>query len=256
MADNALAPLAPFVRKLGSWRRFDEADQAAILSLPFTLRSFESGEFIVSEGLPPTHVCLLRCGYLYRQKIVGSGARQILAIHIPGDVADLHNALLNYSDHSVQALTAGEAAMIPREAVVALADARPRVGMAMWHETLVDAAVLREWTTNIGRRTAQARLAHMLCELMVRLRAAGEAGGTAYEIPMSQEQLADCTGMTAIHLNRMLMSLERAGAIARRGRSVSILDWRKLAKLGDFDEAYLHLPVRTRQTDKHLEAAE
>lgn len=256
MADNARAPLAPMVRKLSSWRRFDDDDRGAILALSYTLINFEPGEFLVSEGDKPSHVCLLRSGYLYRQKIVGSGARQILAVHIPGDLPDLHNALLDHSDHSVQAMTAGQAAMIPREQIIALANARPKVGMAMWHETLVDTAILREWMTNIGRRTAQARLAHMLCELMVRLGAAGQAGDAAYEIPMTQEQLADCTGMTAIHLNRMLMSLERAGAIARRGRSVSILDWRKLVKLGDFDEAYLHLPARSRRPEKQLEAAE
>jgi CRP-like cAMP-binding protein len=242
MADIGRTPLAPMVRKLGTWRRFDEADREAILALPFTLRSFEPGESILAEGDTPTQVCLLRSGYLYRQKVVGSGARQILAIHIPGDIADLHNALLSYADHSVQALTVAQTVMIPREAIVALANLRPRVAMAMWHETLVDGAILREWITRIGRRTAQVRLAHLLCELMVRLRAAGQAGASGYEIPMSQEQLADCTGMTAIHLNRMLMSLERAGAIGRRGRSVTVLDWNRLVELGDFNGAYLHLP--------------
>jgi CRP-like cAMP-binding protein len=210
MADPTPAPLAAVVRRLSAWRRLDAADRDAILALPFSLRSFEAGDSIVNEGDRPRQICVLREGYAFRQKMVGGGARQILAIHIPGDLVDLHNALLDYADHGVQALTAAHVVLIPREAAVAVASERPNVAMAMWHETLVDAAILREWTTSIGRRAAQVRLAHLLCELMVRLRAAGQAEDRGYDIPMSQEQLADCTGMTAIHLNRMLMSLERA----------------------------------------------
>jgi CRP-like cAMP-binding protein len=256
MADPTPAPLAAMARRLGAWRRLEAADRDAILALPFSMRSVEAGQAIVTEGQRPTQVCVLREGYAFRQKVVGGGARQILAIHIPGDLVDLHNALLDYADHSVQALTSAHVVLIPRDAVEALAAARPAVAMAMWHETLVDAAVLREWTTSIGRRAAQVRLAHLLCELMVRLRAAGQASDRSYDIPMSQEQLADCTGMTAIHLNRMLMSLERAGAIARRGRSVSIVDWDKLVELGDFDDGYLHLPGHARSSRRKVVAAE
>ena len=190
-----------------------------------------------------------------RQKIVGSGARQILGIHIPGDLVDLQNSLLAYADHSVQALTSVQAILVPREAIIALALSRPNVGMAMWYDTLVDASILREWTASIGRRSAEARLAHLLCELLVRLRAIGMANGGQYDIPMSQEQLADCTGMTPIHLNRMLMGLERAGTISRRSRALSITNWEVLAAAGDFDPAYLHLDEGVARTMDRLAAA-
>lgn len=111
----------------------------------------------------------------------------------------------------------------------------------MWFDTLVDAAIFREWTTNIGRRDARSRIAHILCEFGARLDAAGLGERCHYELPMSQEQLADCTGLTSVHVNRMLRSLDEEGLISRSARAVRIADWAALAKAGEFDDAYLHL---------------
>jgi CRP-like cAMP-binding protein len=131
--------------------------------------------------------------------------------------------------------------MIPRDAVKALAFARPAVGMAMWYDTLVEGSVQREWTANIGRRDARTRMAHLLCEFGVRLEQAGLGTLCEYELPMTQEQLADATGLTSVHVNRTLRSLDREGWTERRMRSVRIKDWDELAAAGDFDPAYLHL---------------
>jgi CRP-like cAMP-binding protein len=232
--------LMPIFDRLASWRTLTDEDREAIVALPCMLKTLLPGQYLIAEGEPPKHVCVLKSGFMYRQKIVGNGGRQILAIHVSGDWVDLQHALLDQADHSVQALTTAQVVLLPREAVIALAAARPNVALAMWHETLIEASIMREWTANIGRRPAQVRLAHLLCELLLRLRSAGQSEAQTYEIPMTQEQLGDCTGMTAIHLNRMLMQLERAGAIARRGRSVKVLDWNRLTQMGDFDPAYLH----------------
>jgi CRP-like cAMP-binding protein len=158
-----------------------------------------------------------------------------------GDVVDLQNSLLRTSDHNVQALTKIEVALIPVEAIQDLAFARPGVGKAMWYETLVDASIFREWTLNVGRRDAKSRTAHLLCEFALRLEVAGLGEQCDYELPMTQEQLADALGLTSVHVNRSLKALQKDGLIDRTQRSVKIGSWKKLAAVGDFDSQYLHL---------------
>lgn len=241
MSNSSEHPLAPLVRKLSQWMDLAEEDADAVLSLPFTSKSLSAQNYIVRDGDTPEHSCLLVSGFAYRQKVVGNGGRQILALHVKGDMVDLQNSLLRTADHSVQALTKVEVAFIPRRAVLDLAFARPKVGMAMWYDTLVDGSVHREWTANIGRRDAPTRLAHLLCEFGIRLHAAGLGEVCCYEIPMTQEQLADVTGLTPVHVNRTLMALDRQGLTDRTKRAVTIRDWKRLADMGDFHSDYLHL---------------
>jgi CRP-like cAMP-binding protein len=159
-----------------------------------------------------------------------------------GDIVDLQNSLLGVADHSVQALTDTDVAMIPREAIQQLAFDRPKVGMAMWYDTLVDGSIFREWIANVGRRDAYTRIAHLLCEFSLRLEVAGLGEATDYELPMTQEQIADCTGLTPVHVNRTMKVLEAEKLISRKSsRAIAIADWRKLADAGDFDSNYLHL---------------
>jgi CRP-like cAMP-binding protein len=132
--------------------------------------------------------------------------------------------------------------MIRREDVIQLTLDRPRVAHAMWIDTLVDASIFREWITNVGRRDARTRVAHILCEFSIRLRVAGLGEDTRYELSMTQDQLADATGMTSVHVNRTLKALEKEGLIERPNpRAICMGDWRKLAQVGDFDTKYLHL---------------
>jgi len=236
------ASLEPLVAKLAYRAELSDAARDAILDLPFAVVTLERGQFIVRERELATHVCMMLSGYSIRSKLVSTGERQIVAIHMKGEVVDLQNALLKVADHGVQMLTAGTVAMIPREELVRLTIERPEVGHAMWIDTLVDGSIFREWIANVGRRDARARIAHLLCEFAVRLRVAGLGADARYELPMTQEQLADATGLTAVHVNRTLKGLEKEGLIARASpRSVAIGDWRKLAEVGDFDANYLHL---------------
>jgi CRP-like cAMP-binding protein len=233
-------PLAPMVRKLNRWKPLTEDDRQAILALPFTLRTLPPSGHIVREGEYPKNSCLLISGFAMRHKVVGNGGRQILSVHMKGDLVDLHNSLLDLADHNVQALSQIDVAMIPREAVTNLAFERPQVGKALWHDTLVDGSIHREWTANVGRRDARTRLSHLLCEFGVRLEAAGLGNSCDYEMPMTQEQLGDCTGLTTVHINRTLMALDAEGLTQRSKRAVHINDWKSLAKVGDFHSAYLH----------------
>jgi CRP-like cAMP-binding protein len=230
------------LRKLEYWATFSESDREALLALPHTLKTIEPNGFVVREGDKPNHSCLLISGFVYRHKIVADGARQIVALHMSGDIVDLQNSLLGSADHNVQALTRAEVAYIPGDAVREIAFARPTIGMAMWHDTLVDGSVFREWIANIGRRDARTRLAHVFCEFALRLEAAGLGEQNAWELPMTQEQLADVTGLTPVHVNRTLKSLDSEGLIVRNKRSIVIEDWKRLAAAGDFQSGYLHMP--------------
>ncbi|MDO7841797.1 Crp/Fnr family transcriptional regulator [Sphingomonas immobilis] len=180
-------------------------------------------------------------GYAFRHKVAGNGGRQIFSIHMKGDVVDLHNSILRRADHNVQALTAIDVALIPALAIRQLAADRPLVGQAMWYETLVDAAIFREWTLNVGRRDARARTAHLRCEFALRLPVAGLGSQSDYVLPMTQEHLADALALTSVHVNRTLQALQSEGLIERTKRVVRVIDFAKLARVGDFDDRYLHL---------------
>ena len=236
------SPLQPMLNKLAYWCPLDDQDREALLSLPHVVKRMEKHHYVVRERDKTTHSCALLSGYAIRHKIVVGGKRQIVAIHMKGDMVDLQNSLLGTADHGVQMLTTGEVAMIPREAVRELALSRPQVGMAMWYDTLVDGSISREWIANVGRRDSYTRVAHVLCEFALRLKLARLGDQTGYELPMTQEDLADVVGLTSVHVNRTLKMLEKDGLISRRSnRGVTIGNWKKLAEAGDFDSTYLHL---------------
>ena len=181
-------------------------------------------------------------GFAFRQKVTGAGSRQIIAVCIPGDAIDFQNMFLDISDHAVQMLTRAVVADIPREALQDLIFQRPAIGAAVIHLTLIEASILREWVVNVGRRDARARIAHILCEFAVRLEARGLAPKDGFELPMTQEQLGDATGLTPVHVNRVLKGLQTEGLINRRRRHIQFPDWRALQDTAISRRRYLHLP--------------
>ena len=239
---SSTEPLAPLVRKLLNIHPLSSEDQEAVLALPHKVRQLEHGQYIVREGDLPTHSCLVVSGFAIRHKIMGDGARQIVNVHVTGDMVDLQNSLLSVADHNVQTLTAMEAAFIPSGAILDIAFSRPAVGKALWLETLVEGSIVREWIANVGRRNSLTRVAHLLCEFAYRLDAVGIGKQCNYELPMTQEQIADAVGLTPVHVNRTLKSLDAAGLTTRTRRSVVINDLERLAEVGDFRSIYLHLP--------------
>lgn len=243
MIRDNLPVLTPLLSKVQRWQRLDEKEQAALLELPHSVAVFGPGKYLVREGEAPPHASLLLSGFAFRHKSTGNGARSIHAVHMAGDFVDLQNCLLTRADHSVQTLGKTKVALIQRQDILRLAREHPNVALALWQDTLVDASIFREWITNVSRRDAATRIAHLLCELGVRLELHGVSERDNFELPLTQEQLADATALTAVHVNRTLMDLERDGLFTRTARFVVVPDWHRLAKAGDFDTAYLHLPV-------------
>ena len=230
----------PLVRKLELLAELTDEDRQALAALPRSISKVRAGHHLVREGSEPTDCCLLLEGYSCRYKMSATGARQIVSFHISGDILDLQHLLLSTADHHVMTITEATVAWMPKAAVRALARARPRVAEALWKDTLIDASIFREWVLNVGRRDAKSRIAHMLCEFLVRCEAAGLGSAERFQLPMTQEQIADATGLTSVHVNRMLRVLEEDGVIKRNGRELSVGDWALMRRVADFDPIYLH----------------
>jgi CRP-like cAMP-binding protein len=228
------------VRRLERRSPLEQADREALLTLPHAVKKLAAGVHIVRDGDPADHCCLLLSGFAYRYKITGEGGRQIISFHVASEFLDLQNSFLGVADHSVQMLTEAQVALIPSAALQELALTRPAIARALWIDTLIDASIFREWVVNVGRRDSRSRVAHLLCEFSLRLEAAGLASNHHYELPMTQEQLADAVGLTSVHVNRVLKQLGEEGLIRRDRRSIAIQDWNKMRAVGDFNERYLH----------------
>jgi CRP-like cAMP-binding protein len=235
--------IAPLIRRWERRCELSDADKQALGALPATIKSFEKEAYLVRDGQPTTHCTILLEGFVYRQKLIRDGLRQIISIHIPGEFIDLQNGLLGVADHGVQSLNRSRVAQIPREALMEMADRHPTIRRAMWLDTLIDASIFREWVVNVGRRNARSRIAHLLCELAARLEAAGMGAQNSYPLPLTQEQLGDATGLTAVHTNRTLQALRREGLVTLTAQSLTVLDWEELREVGDFNERYLHHAV-------------
>lgn len=229
-------------QRLSQRSALSEEDCRAVSALPFVLRSQNPNAYLVREGEPPRpHCSFVLSGLAFRHKLTFNGTRQIVSIHLRGDLLDLQHLFLNVADHSIQALTELAVANIEREPLQEIALQRPAVARALWIDGLVDASIYREWVLNVGRRDARARIAHILCELAVRMRVAGAIDTPEFSLPMTQEQLGDAAGLTSVHVNRTLKALAKDGLIHQNGKSIMIRDWDKIRQVGDFNPLYLHL---------------
>ncbi len=195
------AELHPLVRKLETIVDLSDQEREAVLGLPVTVRVLNADQDIVRDQDRPSQCCLMLSGFACRYKTLPGGKRQILSFHIPGDIPDLQSLHLEVMDHSLGTLTESRVAFIPHGTLRAFIRAHPRIGDVFWRDTLIDAAVFREWMANVGRREAYSRIAHLLCELYVRLRAVGLANGQAYVLPATQAEIGDAQGLSTVHVN-------------------------------------------------------
>ena len=229
------------VRKLERYAKLSADDRAALDELVRqNVRRLRAREDIIREGERPTHISLILQGWACRYKVLEDGRRQIISFFLPGDLCDLNVFVLRQMDHSIGAITPLAYAEVRREAFDSVAE-RPRVIQAMWWDSLVMAAVQREWTVNLGQRTAFERVAHLLCELFIRLRSVGLTHGSRCELPVTQAELADAIGLTPVHVNRTLQDLRGQGLIVLQGKELTIPDLERLKDVSLFNDNYLHL---------------
>ena len=240
MPDNDAGAFSAFIEKLKRLGPLDEADVAGISNLPSRIEMGRSGHLLVKEGQRVEFCCVLLRGYACRSKMTREGRRQIVSFHMAGDILDLQHLFLAQADHNVQLITEASYAWIPIKSLRVAVRNRPNIGEALWRDSLIDASIFREWVLNVGQRDSKTRIAHMLCEFAIRRSAAGLGSPDHFELPMTQEQIADATGMTTIHVNRMLSELREQGVIRRDKRIIEIVNWNQMRQIADFDPAYLH----------------
>ena len=233
----------PLIRKLQAFAPLPEADRRLLDEISRGARDVGPREDLVREGDAPRDVQLVLGGFACRYKVLADGRRHIMAYLVPGDFCDLHVVILKEMDHAIATLSPCRVVSIPRERILELTE-RPALARALWWAALVDEAVLREWLVNIGARTAEERVAHLLCELLVRLRTVGLADGGGFELPITQAEIADTMGLTHIHVNRVLQRLRADGAITLKERRLVILDPGRLMAFSGFNPNYLHLGDR------------
>ena len=217
----------------------NEDEVAALEAAVGRTATYTARQIIVRQQAPLTQCTLLLDGFVERYKDTPEGKRQILAIHIPGDFLDLHSYPLKRLEHSVAALTDVRVALFPHPNVRALTEQSTTLTELLWRSTLIDAAINREWIVSVGARSAVVRLAHLFCEMYVRLERIGMAPDKTFPLPLTQVDLSDATGLTAVHANRMLRELRERKLVAFRNGMVEIIDWDALRSFADFDPAYL-----------------
>ena len=228
------------VAKLGAASSLSSLDEAAVRELCSDVREVGARRDIISEGDKPEHVHVILEGWAARYKVLPDGSRQIVAFLVPGDFCDLHVTILRQMDHGIVALTPAKVAFVPHKVIEELPLDRPALGRALWRATLVDEAVLRSWIVSVGRRDALTRIAHLFCELHARLALVGLADDGEFELPLTQEVIADATGLTPVHVNRMLQQLRADDLIVLESGFVTIPDVPALRNVAGFDPNYLH----------------
>jgi CRP-like cAMP-binding protein len=229
-----------FIAKLSAASPLPREDEDELAGLCANVRIIDARHDIISEGERPDHVHIVLDGWAARYKILADGSRQITAFLIPGDFCDLHVTILAQMDHGILALTRCRVAYIPHKKMEELPLDRPRLGRALWRATLVDEAVLRSWIVNLGRRDAAQRIAHLFCELHARLALVGLVRDERFDLPLTQDVIADAAGLTPVHVNRVLQKLRGDDLITLASGQLTILDVGGLQKLAGFDPNYLH----------------
>src|SRR5215212_268584 len=235
------SPQTLMIRKLDSIFPLSEEERQALQDLPVQITVINADQDIVRIGDRPSQCCLLLEGYTCVYKLTSEGKRQIMALHVPGDIPDLQSLHLKVLDNSIATICPCTIGFIQHEDLRRVCERHPRVTAALWRETLVDASVFREWLLNIGRRESYTRMAHLLCEFLVRLKAVGLAEEDTFDLPITQVELADAIGTSTVHVNRVLQALRAEGLIETKSTQVTIPDWERLKEVGDFDPLYLHL---------------
>jgi CRP-like cAMP-binding protein len=228
-------PMEMMIRKLRLHSELPTEDADALRSIIAPVKNFSEASFIFREGDLSTRCCVILSGFAYRAKVSEEGKRQILAFHIAGDLPDLHGLPLKRMDHDLVTLSEAQVGFIDHDALELVLEARPVLARALWRESLVDAALFRQWIVNLGTRSASGRLAYLITELRQRLGAMGVVVNEQFEFPITQSKLADAIGVSVVHVNRILQSFRTQGILDVRRRIVTLGDFEKIVQLGGFD---------------------
>lgn len=232
--------------KLRARNDVDAREEAAIRDALDDVRVVEADTVVIRPGQDLDHSTLLLDGLACRRKDLRDGRRQVTELHVAGDFLDLHSFTLKRLDHEVVALTRCRIATMPHRALLEITERHPHLARVYWFGTNLDAAVHREWAVSLGARSAKERMAHLFCELEIRLGLVGLVQDNSYPLDLTQGELAECLGITPVHVNRTLMDLRSQALVEFRDQRVTIPDRAALCRAADFDPSYLYLEKRPR----------
>jgi CRP-like cAMP-binding protein len=246
LATGNVTGMERLLMKLRARDVVSDAEERVLRDAVSEVREVPAGRTIVRAGVTLSDCTLLIEGLIARYKDLADGQRQIMELHVPGDFIDLHSFLLKRLEHNVGSLTSVRLATVPHDAIRLITEKHPHLARMLWFSTLLDAAIHRERILSVGRRTAIARIAHLICELLVRLEVVGLAAEMRFPLPLTQADIADATGLTSVHVNRMLRRLRDEELLTFRGGEVIIQDWDRLQRIAEFTPDYLYLERRPR----------
>ena len=230
-----------FLERLAWPEPLPEGERNRLIKSVSQILSFNPGDEIVPAETPVDFSSIILDGFCCRQKVLKNGSRQITAFHLPGDCCDLHTYMLKTLPDSAVAITASRVATIPHEQLRDITNEWPRLARALWKSTLIDAALYRQWLVCIGRQSALSRLAHLFCELYLRLSVVGLTKEMSYSLPVTQSDLSDAMGLSLVHTNRTCALLRQKGLATFAQRTLTIHDWVRLQEAAEFEPGYLHL---------------
>jgi CRP-like cAMP-binding protein len=216
-------------------------EQRLLLAIFNKGQRFKAGDEIIADGSRPTTSLILSDGLVGRSKVLANGTRQITALHVPGDFLDLHGFLLKKMPHGVVAFTNSVITPVDHSALRAITEKAPHLARMLWLLTLIDGSIHREWIVRMGRLQATAQVAHLLCELYVRLDIVGLAQNATFALPLTQSAIADILGLSVVHANRSIQQLRRAQVVEWRDFQVRVLNWERLRDIAEFEPTYLCL---------------
>jgi CRP-like cAMP-binding protein len=238
----------PYSRLLSRLERFNTlsaADRQRIAELPLKLVNYAAEREIVSYGYSTSRCTLVLDGFLYSYKPVAGSRRQITSFFVPGDVVDLSTLYLPKVDHTITTLGPAVLAFVPHAVLKQTLNDSSALAQAFWRETLMQAAIFHEWVANLGRRDALARLAHIVCELTVRLQSIGLARDFSFSVPWTQMDVADACGISNVHANRVIQELRHLELVEWDSRRLKIRNWTALVRVADFNDDYLQCDAIT-----------
>lgn len=236
------------IRKLECFAKLPDEAKRALEGMVREVKQFGARQDIIGEGEKPDDVHLIVEGWAARYKMLPNGDHPILAYLIPGDLCDIQVSLLQRMDHSIGTLSPCKVAVIPHAEIARLLREHESLSRALWWSTLVDEAILREWLVSVGHRSADKRLAHFICEMLLRCKAVGLTDDDSFSMPLTQEEIGQTMGLSTVHVNRTLQDLRAQGLIVSTGKRMVVNDLDRLLDFAEFNANYLHqqagLPAR------------
>ena len=232
--------LHALLTKLSHNHGLSDDDQAEFGRLPLHEAAIASGVDVVRAGDQAKRCAVILEGLAFSYKLTGDGKRQILCFHLAGDMPDLQSLRFSKTDTGVATVSGCRVGYVPYAALRDLCSRHPSLADVLWRETLVQAAIVREWLLNVGQRDALAGLAHLICEMVVRQQAVGLTSNHSCSFPLTQTSLADALGLSTVHVNRTVQTLRADKLIVWQRQHLTVLDWERLRVVADFDPAYLH----------------